>query len=479
MPTGALAQPAWMRFAWAEFGQREIAGPASNPRIAGYIRRVGHPEAASDDTAWCSAFVGACLDRAGIPGTGSLMARSYYAWGVPAPASSLGAIAILSRGSDPASGHVGFLVGMTDDAVFLLGGNQSDAVSVARFDRGRLLGLRLPGTDEIAVPAGSDQAVPAPASPAGSDETQRFAWSLARVLDFEGGYTDDPFDPGGPTNKGITLADYARAVGEVVLADSVGRLKAGLRAIPDDLLERIYRERYWQPASCARLPRALSHLHFDCAVNQGVGGAIRMLQKALDVDVDGEIGPLTLAAAEARPIAASLERYAAIRRQRYRQLHHFWRFGRGWLARVDKALAQSRSLLAGTSTTDIPEAPPATSPTIKPTGTKPSPPTPPETPQGSQPMSSNAPSAPVPPEGKWWGQSLTIWGALLTAATTVAPAVFAAFGLDVSADLAARLGQDAVAVAQAMAGLAGTVMTIAGRARAATPLQRRAISLHV
>ncbi len=93
-------------------------------------------------------------------------------------------------------------------------------------------------------------------------------------------------------------------------------------------------------------------------------------------------------------------------------------------------------------------------------------------------LTASMPTSPKP-DAKWWGNSLTVWGALLTAATTVAPAVFAAFGLDVPIDLVQRLGVDAVAVVQAIGGLAGTVMTIAGRARASTRLERRAIALHL
>lgn len=83
----------------------------------------------------------------------------------------------------------------------------------------------------------------------------------------------------------------------------------------------------------------------------------------------------------------------------------------------------------------------------------------------------------VPADTKWWGNSLTIWGALLTGATTVAPAVFAAFGLNVSTELVQQLGSNVVTLVQAVAGLAGTVMTIAGRVRATQSIERRNVSL--
>lgn len=455
MPNGALTQPPWMPHAWAELGQREIAGPASNPRIADYIRRAGHPEAAIDSTAWCAAFVGACLTAADVPGTGSLLARSYLDWGVAADPPTSGAVAILTRGADPAFGHVGFVVGMSDDRVVLLGGNQSDAVSVEAFARSRVLGFRLP------------QALLDPSTGAAPAAASDFARSLAQILVFEGGWSDDPFDPGGPTNRGITLSVYARAIGEDVTAESHSRLKAQLRDIPEALVQKIFLERYWHPARCDQLPAALAHFHFDCAVNQGVAGAARMLQEALGVDGDGEIGPLTLAAANTKPLPDSLAAYAEIRRRRYRRLHHFWRFGRGWLARVDQALAQSLDL-----DRDAQDTAPITTPLPNPIDAK-------ERPSMPAPdLTASMPTAPKP-DAKWWGNSLTIWGALLTAATTVAPAVFSAFGLDVPLDLVQRLGADAVAVVQAIGGLVGTVMTIAGRTRASTRLERRTVALYL
>lgn len=457
MSNATLRQPAWLDHAWAELGQREIAGPASNARIADYIRRVGHPKLADDATPWCAAFVGACLERAGIAGTGSLLARSYLSWGDETREPPLGAVTVLSRGVDPAFGHVGFLVGMTGDHVMLLGGNQSDAVTVEGFARSRLLGFRVPA-------AGKGEPTSHVATAAGS-----FDWSLARILEFEGGFTDDRFDPGGPTNKGVTLAVYASFRREALNSESHARLKAELRRISDDEVRRIYLQRYWRPARCSDLPSPLAHFHFDCAVNQGVAGAARMLQAALGVAVDGEIGPLTLAAAHARPVSNTLGRYADIRRERYRGLRHFWRFGRGWLARVDKALTQALGLTAA--------APPrvhVATETLPPKIVNPM-----EKETKPMPDTGNPPLPSPPSEVKWWGNSLTIWGTFITALSTVAPTILAVFGFDIPSSLIEQLGTDVVVVVQAVGGLVGTIMTIVGRTRAALPLARRPMSLRI
>ncbi len=108
-----MQQPPWMALAWADLGLRERPGIAVNPRIAAYFRDVRHGEVTNDETAWCAAFVGSVLERTGIASTRSLMARSYLGWGDAATELLPGTIAVLSRGADPALGHVGFVVAST------------------------------------------------------------------------------------------------------------------------------------------------------------------------------------------------------------------------------------------------------------------------------------------------------------------------------------------------------------------------------
>ena len=472
-----MNQPPWMPYAWADIGQHEIPGSGTNPRIAAYFRLAGHSEITDDETAWCAAFVGACLEQAGIRGSRSLAARSYLAWGVAAAKPEIGAITILSRGNDPSLGHVGFLVGLTETHVQLLGGNQSDSVSVATFDRARVVGFRLPAFNPATAPSRQLEALPRVASKTAANATASFDAALTQVLTFEGGWSDDPFDPGGATNKGITIADFAREQGVEITAANIGQLKAELRRISDSEGRRIYLERYWQPAHCPALPPPIAHFHFDCAVNQGLAGAARMLQEALGVAIDGDIGPVTLEAANVRPPAQTIDRYAEIRRRRYRGLSTFWRFGRGWLRRVDANAAAAHALALASAP---PQAAPLDTPQPRQKDTQPMLPqsNASTTPAATTELASQPESNPAKP-AKWWGESLTIWGALLTAMTTVAPAIFAAFGIDVSADLLQRLGGQAATTVQAIAGLIGTLMTIYGRARATSALERRTVSLHL
>jgi uncharacterized protein (TIGR02594 family) len=126
-----------------ELGTWEWA-KGSNPRVNAYFDDVGHP-ALHDDTAWCAAFVGAMLARAGLPHTGKLTARSYLDWGRPVAVEDAreGDLVIFWRGSpDGWQGHVGFFVRFEGTQIIVVGGNQRNQVSEARYPRGQLLGFR-------------------------------------------------------------------------------------------------------------------------------------------------------------------------------------------------------------------------------------------------------------------------------------------------------------------------------------------------
>lgn len=445
-----MDQPSWLAAAWAELGVSESQGRLDNPRVLAYYGEAGHGEIGHDEVPWCAAFAGAMLKRAGIPGTGSLMARSYLGWGDALKEARLGAVAVLERGRDPAAGHVGFYVGETAGKIILLGGNQSDAVSVEAFDSKRLLAYRWPraqtSASEEPSPDAPSQATP-PQEEAPRDDL--FEQALANVLDLEGGFSDDPYDPGGPTNKGITLADFARFKHVTLDASSRARLIDQLKLIPDDDVRAIYRSRYWEPAHCPVMPAAVAFFHFDAAVNHGVRGSARMLQRALGVEVDGEIGARTLAALSNRDVRSLISDYAAIRCDRYRALAHFWRFGRGWLKRVEISEAKAFAL-AGQVTSNLQQR------------------------KGGSAMEQADKT--VNP-AKWWAQSKTIWGAMITAAATVVPVLGPLVGIDLSGDVIRQAGEQSFAAVQAIAGLFGTFLTIYGRLTASGPLVRRAISL--
>lgn len=141
----ATGEPKWLKLARGEIGVKEIVGPEHNPAVIGYFRDAGFPEIDNDETAWCAALANSCLERAGYAGSKSLAARSFLNWGKVVKKPYPGCIAVFSRG-DPRGwqGHVGFYVGESSGKIDVLGGNQSNQVSIAPQSKARLLGYREP-----------------------------------------------------------------------------------------------------------------------------------------------------------------------------------------------------------------------------------------------------------------------------------------------------------------------------------------------
>lgn len=112
-----------------------------------------------------------------------------------------------------------------------------------------------------------------------------FEDAVALVLRHEGGYANDPSDPGGETNFGISKRAYPNLdIRTLTVADATA----------------IYRRDYWDAIQGDSLPYPLAVVTFDAAVNSGVGQAAKWLQEALGVVDDGVVGPKTVAAAQRR-----------------------------------------------------------------------------------------------------------------------------------------------------------------------------------
>lgn len=128
-------------------GTTEGPGPADNPVIMEMYASVGHDWVEHDSVAWCAAFVGHCLERAGIRSTRKLTARSYLDWGVPVDVAEAqqGDIGVIPRGRSSWQGHVFFIDRIEGAWVWGLGGNQSNAVNIKRYPVSRLLGVRRAG----------------------------------------------------------------------------------------------------------------------------------------------------------------------------------------------------------------------------------------------------------------------------------------------------------------------------------------------
>ncbi|UFM63632.1 glycoside hydrolase family 108 protein [Paracoccus sp. MA] len=143
---------------------------------------------------------------------------------------------------------------------------------------------------------------------------------LAEVLRHEGGYVNDPHDPGGETNMGISKRSYPQE-------DIKGMTRA--RAA------EIYRRDYWNPVRGDDLPAGMDLVAFDAAVNSGVSRGAKWLQTALGVSADGKIGPQTIAAAKEAHPEAVIDRAVSARLAWLRTLKTWSRFGKGWTSRVE------------------------------------------------------------------------------------------------------------------------------------------------
>jgi lysozyme family protein len=138
----------------------------------------------------------------------------------------------------------------------------------------------------------------------------------------EGGFVNDPDDPGGATNFGVTIHTMRR-LGLDLTGD--GKIDADdVRALKRDQAIDIFIEHYWRKPRIDALPEALQASVFDMYVNAGAN-AVRVLQRLLvemgyDIDVDGAIGPQTIRAAQAAALAAPdhiADAYGIARRDYY------------------------------------------------------------------------------------------------------------------------------------------------------------------
>ncbi len=146
-----------------------------------------------------------------------------------------------------------------------------------------------------------------------------FDTAFDRLIGNEGGLVDHTDDPGGLTKWGISQRSYP---------------DLNIRALSRDDAKAIYRRDYWDRAQMDRYPGTIAFQVFDIAVNSGIEPAVRMLQRAVGVKDDGDIGPVTLAAIRARNPAFIVMRLIAERLDFWRYLPTWRQFGGGWAGRA-------------------------------------------------------------------------------------------------------------------------------------------------
>lgn len=163
---------------------------------------------------------------------------------------------------------------------------------------------------------------------------ENFNKSVALVLKHEGGYVDHPSDPGGATNKGVTLATYRRYIKR-------NGTKADLKKLTTKQAESVYKKHYWDKIKGDDLPSGIDHAVFDFCVNSGPTRSAKFLQEALDVKVDGKIGPVTIEAAENKQARDVIYTLCRARLAWMRGLNIWPTFGKGWEKRVNRVQSEA------------------------------------------------------------------------------------------------------------------------------------------
>jgi lysozyme family protein len=172
----------------------------------------------------------------------------------------------------------------------------------------------------------------------------------------EGGFVNDPADPGGATNHGVTIGTLRRLGLDLTGDGQVS--EADVRALTRERAVEIFLEHYFRRPGIGGLPEALQPSVFDMYVNAG-SNAVKVLQRLITAmgfpcPDDGQIGPVTLrAAAQAAEAAPDhlADAYAIARRNYYYALADARpasrRFARrrdggkgGWITRAEEFMAE-------------------------------------------------------------------------------------------------------------------------------------------
>lgn len=165
-----------------------------------------------------------------------------------------------------------------------------------------------------------------------------FSKAFAAVIQVEGGLSLDPQDRGNWTSGTVGVGEL-RGTKYGIAAHVYPDLD--IRNLTLAQARDIYYRDYWLPLHADAMPEAVAVQVFDAAVNHGIKPAVRMMQRALGVTVDGVIGPVTLNAMVAVDDARFVAHFAAERLMYYTDLAGWEAFGRGWTRRVASNLRRA------------------------------------------------------------------------------------------------------------------------------------------
>lgn len=167
--------------------------------------------------------------------------------------------------------------------------------------------------------------------------------SFELLIKSEGGYVNNPKDPGGETNLGVTKAAWSTYLRRPV---APGEMKA----LTKEVVKPFYKTEYWDKLQCDLLPVGIDYLVFDFAVNAGVAQCAKFLQRACGAVDDGVIGPGTMGKLATMRPRELIDSLSIQKRKFYNDIvarkPDQKIFLEGWLRRVDKTQFTARDMLA-------------------------------------------------------------------------------------------------------------------------------------
>jgi len=167
-----------------------------------------------------------------------------------------------------------------------------------------------------------------------------FNKAFENVIGVEGGFSDDPKDPGNWTGgkEGI-----GKLSGTKYGVSAAAYPSIDIKTISLDDAKAIYHRDYWQAINGDDFSFPVSNALFDCAVNSGCSSAAKLFQKVLGVSSDGKIGKQTIAAAQSKDQTELLIDFLTARAVFYARLAKFELYGKGWMKRLFTVFHQSQS----------------------------------------------------------------------------------------------------------------------------------------
>ncbi len=160
-----------------------------------------------------------------------------------------------------------------------------------------------------------------------------FEKAVGYTLQFEGGFSQNPNDPGNWTGGEVGKGEL---VGTNYGISAASFPNLNIKSLTLDQAKALYKQEYWDVIKGDSLPFPLSMFLFDYAVNSGVYAAVSSLQQVLFVTVDGIVGPETIEAAQKFDQDILLSHVATFRIMRV--MHLNTSFLQGLLNRVSKLL---------------------------------------------------------------------------------------------------------------------------------------------